>query len=133
MPIYAILRLIEISDYFPKSMRTSKLTFLDTGRAIFSLEPLAKVVEVVLAAEWNACLQEEYRLNGDPMQMAYEPHRGTTSCNAITFTLCDVALGMTGKPVVQTFADLIKAFNMANRTEMLKGRLQIRPYVMRRQ
>ena len=28
MPIYAILRFIEISDYFPKSMRISKLTFL---------------------------------------------------------------------------------------------------------
>ena len=57
--------------------------------------------------------------HGDPMQMAYEPSRGTTSCNAVTFTLCDIALFVTGKPVAQTFADLVKAFNMAYRGVML--------------
>ena len=119
-PLYIILRLIEMGEYFPKSMRTSKLTFLDSGRAIFSLEPLTKVVEMVLAAEFNDCLRKEYEENGDPMQMAYEPKRGTTSCNAVTFTLCDISLSVTGKPVAQTFADLVKAFNMANRTVMLE-------------
>ena len=99
MPLYIILRLIEMGDYFPKSMRTSKLTFLDSGRSIFSLEPLTKVVEMVLASEFHACLREDYELNGDPMQMAYEPGRGTTSCNAVAFTLCDIALFVTGKPV----------------------------------
>ena len=120
MPIFIVLRLIEFSEYFPKSMRRSKLTFLDNGRAIFSLEPLTKIVELVLSSEWNNCLQEEYKKNGDPHQMAYEPGRGTTSCNAITFTLCDIVMHETGKPVGQTFADLVKAFNMANRKEMLR-------------
>jgi len=120
MPIYTMLRIIEAADYFPKAMRCSRLTFLDSGRAIFSLEALAKVVELVLSSEWNECLRAEYMKNGDPHQMAYEPGRGTTSCNAITFTLCDIALAETGKPVGQTFADIIKAFNSANRAEMLR-------------
>ena len=120
MPIYIILRMIELGDYFPKVMRKSKLTFLDSGRAIFSLDPLTKIVEAVLSSEFNDCLRKHYAEHGDPMQMAYEPSRGTTSCNAITFTLCDIALFATGKPVAQTFADLVKAFNMANRTVMLE-------------
>ena len=118
-PIYIILRLIRMAMYFPRSMRTSKLTFLDSGRSIFSLDPLTKVVESILASEFNSCLEKDYELNGDPIQMAYEPNRGTTSCNAITFTLCDIALFVSGKPVAQTFADLVKAFNMANRSVML--------------
>ena len=120
LPIYILLRLIELADYFPKAMRDSKLTFLASGRAIFSLEALTKVVEVCLSSSFNDCLQEHYRIHGDPMQMAYEPDRGTTSNNLITFSLCDIVLFKTNKPIAQTFADLVKAFNMANRSVMLK-------------
>ena len=120
VPIYIILRLIERANYFPKSMRDSKLTFLASGRAIFSLEALTKIIEVCLSSSFNDCLQEHYKIHGDPMQMAYEPSRGTTSNNLITFSLCDIVLFKTNKPIAQTFADLVKAFNMANRTVMLK-------------
>ena len=101
-------------------MRDSRLTFLASGRAIFSLEALTKVVEVCLSSSFNDCLREHYLKHGDPMQMAYEFGRGTTSNNLITFSLCDIVLFKINKPIAQTFADLIKAFNMANRTVMLK-------------
>ena len=120
LAIYMILRMMEFADYFPQKMRTSRLTFLDSGRAIFGLDALTKVTEMVLSSEWNQCLREHYGIHGDPKQMAYEPNRGTTSCNVITFSLCDIVLSQTGQPVGQTFADLIKAFNMANRSEMLR-------------
>jgi hypothetical protein len=118
-PLFVILKIIKASGHFPKMMRKSKLTFLPS-RSIFSLDPLTKIVEVVLAKAFNKCLREHYLKNGDPCQMAYEPNRGTTSCNCVTFSLCDITLFKTGKPVAQTFADLVKAFNMANRSVMLQ-------------
>ena len=72
VPIYILLRLMEKADYFPEAMRTSMLTFLDSGRAIFSLEALAKVVEVTLSISFGECLKEHYRIHGDPLQMAYK-------------------------------------------------------------
>ena len=77
------------------------------------------MVDSVLAISFNDCVREHYRKHGDPHQMAYEPGRGTTSCNLITYSLCDIILFKTKKPVAQVFADLVKAFNKANRSVML--------------
>jgi len=51
-PIFVILKMIKHTGHFPKSMRKSKLTFLP-NRSIFSLDPLTKIVESVLAKYFN--------------------------------------------------------------------------------
>ena len=50
--------------------------------------------------------------------MAYEKDRGTTSCNAITYTHVDLNLA-SGKPCIQSFIDIRKAFNVMHRGTML--------------
>jgi hypothetical protein len=108
-PIFTILKMIENSDHFPSGINFSKLTLLPS-RSIFSLQALPKIVESILALEYNASLQKMYENDGDPLQMAYEPDRGTTSCNAITYTEVDIA-NAKGKACIQGFLDAIKAFN----------------------
>ena len=117
-PLFVILKMIKKAGYFPKALRTSRLTFLPT-RCIFSLDAITKIVESSLALSFNKCVREHYKEHGDPHQMAYEPGRGTTSCNLITYSLCDIILFKTKKPIAQIFADLVKAFNKANRSVML--------------
>ena len=116
-PIFILLKLIEKSDYFPKILRNSKLTILPS-RFIFSLEALPKIIESILAIEFNNCLNTHYLENGDPHQMAYEPERGTTSCNAITYTHVDFNVS-NNKPCLQSFVDVRKAFNVMDRETML--------------
>merc|ERR1712154_36077 len=57
---------------------------------------------------------------GDPMQMAYSKGRGVVATNLISFNFVDVLMRQTGEPVYQYFGDLVKAFNSANRSTMLK-------------
>ena len=89
------------------------------SRFIFSLDALPKIIESILSLELNNCMQEDYALNGDPHQMAYEPNRGTTSCNAITYTHVDLNLSK-GHTCIQLFVDVRKAFNVMCRPTMLK-------------
>ena len=117
-PTFVLLKLIENADYFPEALRYSKLTILPS-RFIFSLDALPKIIESILAIEFNKCMQKDYEVNGDPEQMAYEPNRGTTSCNAITYTHVDMLLAI-GKPCIQSFIDIRKAFNVMCRETMLK-------------
>ena len=116
-PTFTLLKLIETTEYFPLVLRNSKITILP-ARNIFSAESLPKIVESILALEFNNCMAEDYKLNGDPHQMAYEPGRGTTSCNAITFTHVDLNLA-NGSPCIQKFIDIRKAFNVLCRALML--------------
>ena len=88
------------------------------ARFIFSAEALPKIIESVLALEFNECMQVDYELNGDPHQMAYEPNRGTTSCNAITFTHVDINM-YNRQPSIQKFIDVRKAFNVLCRSLMI--------------
>ena len=122
-PTFILLKLIEKSDYFPEVLRYSKLTVLPS-RFIFSLDALPKVVESILAIEFNSCMQKDYEKNGDPEQMAYEENRGTTACNAITFTHVDINLS-SGNTCIQSFLDIRKAFNVMNRETMLKAMQRI--------
>ena len=117
-PTFVLLKLIEKNNYFPKILRNSKLTILPS-RFIFSLDALPKIVESILAIEFNSCFREDYANNGDPHQMAYEPKRGTTSCNSITYTHVDINLA-NGQPCLQSFIDVRKAFNAMHRGLMLR-------------
>ena len=114
---FTLLKLIETTEYFPIVLRNSKITILP-ARNIFSAESLPKIIESILAIEFNNCMTEDYKLNGDPHQMAYESGRGTTSCNAITFTHVDLNLA-NGSPCIQKFIDIRKAFNVLCRALML--------------
>ena len=116
-PTFTLLKLIEKTNYFPEVLRTSKMTPLP-ARFIFSAEALPKIIESVLALEFNECMQADYELNGDPHQMAYEPNRGTTSCNAITFTHVDINM-YHRQPSIQKFIDVRKAFNVLCRSLMI--------------
>ena len=64
-------------------------------------------------------MTEDYTVNGDPHQMAYEQDRGTTSCNTITYTHVDINIAR-GQPCLQSFIDVRKAFNSMHRGHMLK-------------
>ena len=120
-PIYIILRLMEFADHFPEHCRMSKLTFINGGeRAIFSLEALTKTLETVLATQLEVCYMEYCAENGDPGQWAYTKNKSCNGVNLIGFTLCDIALSLSDRPVVQTMADLKKAFNSCNRSQILK-------------
>jgi len=116
-PTFILLKLIETADYFPELLRYSKVTMLPS-RFIFSLDALPKIIESILALEVNNCILEDYKKHGDPHQMAYEPNRGTTACNAITFTHVDLNLAA-GKSCAQAFVDVQKALNVMNRELML--------------
>ena len=109
-----MLKLIELSNHFPRVFRTSKATFIP-GRTTFSLESLPKIIESVLAIELEQCTQEHYKLHGDPMGCAYTKNRGAESCNAISYTCIDMSIRDDQKAACQVFCDLKKAFNSAHR------------------
>jgi len=60
--VYVLLRLIEKTDYFPKLLRNSKMTILPS-RCIFSLDALPKIIESILALEFNICMKKDYEGN----------------------------------------------------------------------
>ena len=117
-PLFVLLRMIELSDYFPKRHRTSKATFIP-GRTIFSLETLVKIIESVFTTEFEICTELDFKVNGDPLGCAYTKNRGTESCNAISYTLVDIALMQDGKAACQVVCDLKKAFNSAHRETII--------------
>jgi len=119
-PVYVISRLIQFSGYFPLVLRKSRLSFLNCGRAIFSLEGFVKIVESILAFECDVCIRKFFLKHGNPLQMAYEKNCGTVVTNLINMTFADIYMHFTNKPLGQSFADLIKAFNSANRSAILK-------------
>ena len=124
LPIYFLLKMMQMADYFPKVCRSSKLSFL-TDRSIFNLESLAKILEGVVTVEFDKCLLKHYKLRGDPCQMAYQASRGTVLANMLGIDEIEQALHRTNKPVVMIFCDLVKAFNSADRAVMCEQTHQI--------
>ena len=121
-PIYYLVKAISGSNYYPKNFRTSKAAIIGkvpSERVIFSLEAIIKIVQKVLLESIDKCLDEEYAVNGDPGQMAYQKGRGVVSCNTIALTEIGISLKKRKEPMVMLCMDLKKAFNCVNRPQMI--------------
>ena len=114
-----------MSKYFPKSMRTSKATFIPGPRTIFSLDNLTKIIEGVLTIQFNECKEEDYEKNGDPGGFAYRKDRGVVSCLGIALSEVERQPKLDLKGVVMVFCDLKKAFNSACRATMVRLAQQV--------
>ena len=119
-PLFLILQLISLADYFPKSMRTSKATFIPGPRTIFSLESITKIIEGVLCIEFNECKEQDYKINGDPGGFAYRKNKGVVSCLGIALSEIERQPKQDRLGVVMVFCDLKKAFNSACRATIVK-------------
>ena len=117
-PLYMLLHTIQVSNYFPKQMRTSKATFIP-GRTIFSLDTLTKIVEGVLGCTLTDCTEADFKVNGDPDGFAYRKNRGVISCMAITLSSIEKAPKEDGYSPVIKVADLKKAYNVTKRSTVV--------------
>ena len=118
-PLFNLLKLIERTGFFPVKMRTSKATFIP-GRTIFSLETLTKIVEGVLGEEFTVCVEQDYRLNGDPGGFAYRKFRGVLSCLGLTLSSLQKAVEEEMIDAIMNVFDLKKAFNSTKRSTVVK-------------
>ena len=117
--IFLIFKLVSIKDFWPTLLRISKLTFIP-GRAIFSLKPINKVLENMFTYCITKCRDEVFIILGrDPIACAYMSDRGTESCNLISYTMAEHAMNVHKTCSIQIAADLMKAFNKANRPRMI--------------
>ena len=79
------------------------------------LEALPKIIEKFFYGAFQQRIEEDYKENGDPCQMAYEPNRSCTSCNLISLTVTE-AYVLNGLSCAQYIIDNQKAFNKASRS-----------------
>ena len=108
-----------MADYWPESLRTSKLSFIP-GRVIFSLFAINKIIESIFTDCLTRCRDLRYEIEkADPIACAYVKDRGTESCNAISYTYVEYAMNKWRTAAIQIAADLQKAFNKANRPKIL--------------
>ena len=110
--IYCIIRLIEMAQYFPTSLKVTKLTILK-DRIIYSLGPLAKIVERFFFRIFHKATRRDYEENGDPFQMAYEENRGATTAVFNMLTEIERNVKREKISVHKIGCDLKKAFNSA--------------------
>ena len=117
-PIIHLANAIQDAQHYPRAYRISKLTLL-LKRAIFSLGAMPKIIERLFYNAFQQNIKSDYIKKGDPLQMAYEVGRGVVSCNAITLVEVEKSL-KNGKPAIQVYMDLKKAFNRVNRYTAIK-------------
>ena len=99
---------------FPTCCNVSNCRFIGLGskeRAIFSLNPVPKIVETIAKASFDKLKTED-----GTHQMAYTKNRGCTSCNALTLQFVE----MCNEPSLHSQQDLEKAFNKAAREIILR-------------
>ena len=72
---------------------------------------MPKIIEKIFKIAFEKCIQEEYKSEGDPLQMAYEKDRGAVSCNVITLCHIEKILKTLKEATAQGYIDLQNAFN----------------------
>ena len=114
VPILIMCKLIARAGYCPKELKKSRCTILPS-RVIYSLSAIPKIFDKIFSLAFEKCLRKDYIENGDPLQMAYEPARGTESANAISLSEIEYSVKIKNEAALQVYIDLKKAFNRANR------------------